>query len=392
MAILNSGWFYRLSYFEEIMRVPIEQALMYCGLARSSTSYYYLECPDPEQLKTVDIASIMPCSLFSQIRCKDDNTTLLIVNKWEPHHSIVGHIYEYVVKKFNIPPEKILLWSNSFDISTEVIRVAKEKNSTPIQNKTVVEFEEIASTAAALRKKFQFPKTLQDVEYNKKFLCFNRKFRPHRAMLVALMESRGLLGEGFLSISPEDFGKTWEDFYHISQRSQHVSTIIKQTLAENRNKIFNIGSLHLDMDDLSYHDLSIILQTNLKQVAHFYEKTYFSLVTETNYHKHIDPGRFLTEKIFKPIFFKHPFVLVTRPHTLKILKKLGYKTFEGIINEEYDQIEDDNDRMLAIVEEVDRLCNLTGADLTDFLSEARKICNYNFQLLCMKRKFAYSSQ
>jgi len=74
-------------------------------------------------------------------------------------------------------------------------------------------------------------------------------------------------------------------------------------------------------------------------------------------------------------------VLVSSPHTLKQLHSRGYKTFDGIIDESYDQIINDGDRMLAIVKEVKRLCSLQGKDLENFLTAAKEICEHNFQVL-----------
>jgi hypothetical protein len=87
---------------------------------------------------------------------------------------------------------------------------------------------------------------------------------------------------------------------------------------------------------------------------------------------------------------KHPFVLVTAPNSLQYLKKLGYKTFENIIDESYDNVIKDDERMFAIIREVQRLCNLKNQDLDAFLIEARKICDYNYQVLKNKVEFIHS--
>ena len=62
------------------------------------------------------------------------------------------------------------------------------------------------------------------------------------------------------------------------------------------------------------------------------------VVTETSY-----SGRknHLTEKIFKPIVLKQPFILVSNRGSLAYLRKYGFKTFEGIWDESYDTLPDD---------------------------------------------------
>jgi hypothetical protein len=62
------------------------------------------------------------------------------------------------------------------------------------------------------------------------------------------------------------------------------------------------------------------------------------LVTET-----VATGRrhHITEKTFKPIAMGMPFVIVGTKHSLKYLRSYGFRTFEGIWDESYDQAEDD---------------------------------------------------
>jgi hypothetical protein len=123
-----------------------------------------------------------------------------------------------------------------------------------------------------------------------------------------------------------------------------------------------------------------------------YEDTYFSLVSETIFfHKYRDweDSCFLSEKIFKAILFKHPFVLIATPNTLKYLKGLGYKTYSPVIDESYDSIEDNYLRMIAILKEVNRLCKLEGEALEDFLKYCRVIAEHNHNVLVNKKQFIY---
>jgi hypothetical protein len=69
------------------------------------------------------------------------------------------------------------------------------------------------------------------------------------------------------------------------------------------------------------------------------------------------------------------------------MQNIGYKTFGSIINEDYDKEENDCNRMLMIVDEVKRLCNLSDTELQSFLNEAKHITEYNYQVLLNKREF-----
>ena len=110
---------------------------------------------------------------------------------------------------------------------------------------------------------------------------------------------------------------------------------------------------------------------------------YFSLITETNYFKNYGQldGHFLTEKTFKAISGKHPFILVGRPGLVESLRTLGYKSFAPHINESYDWIEDDELRLEAIMNEVERLCNFTDIEWMDFQTNVQSIVEHNFNLI-----------
>ena len=79
--------------------------------------------------------------------------------------------------------------------------------------------------------------------------------------------------------------------------------------------------------------------------------------------------------------------MIAPPHSLELLRLLGYKTFDGIIDESYDTELDDGNRMLKIVDEVHRLCNLSESELDHFLAEARVICEHNYKVLTNKQIF-----
>ena len=81
----------------------------------------------------------------------------------------------------------------------------------------------------------------------------------------------------------------------------------------------------------------------------------------------------------------HPFVLSTVANSLPILRSLGYKTFSPYINETYDTIEDDGKRMTAIVDEVERLCNMDKNQTLEFIANVRPILAHNYNVLVAKK-------
>jgi len=98
--------------------------------------------------------------------------------------------------------------------------------------------------------------------------------------------------------------------------------------------------LPLTIDDFDNHANNSHQITMWKQAA----ESLVHVVTETSYY---GKKNHLTEKTFKPIVLRQPFILVSNQGSLAYLRKYGFKTFEGIWDESYDQLPDDK-RISAI--------------------------------------------
>lgn len=83
-----------------------------------------------------------------------------------------------------------------------------------------------------------------------------------------------------------------------------------------------------------------------------YNSTAYTVVTETNWDNHYS---FYTEKIVKPILAERLFVVFSGQHYLRNLRKLGFKTFNGIIDESYDDIRDPDQRYTMVCEQIQYL-------------------------------------
>jgi hypothetical protein len=101
---------------------------------------------------------------------------------------------------------------------------------------------------------------------------------------------------------------------------------------------FNDASLPRLFKDEGTQVMSSCWITNFNESA----DSVFYVPTETVYF-----GRrwHLTEKTFKPIALEMPFILVAPAGSLEYLRSYGFKTFNGIIDESYDEETDDIKRL-----------------------------------------------
>lgn len=106
-----------------------------------------------------------------------------------------------------------------------------------------------------------------------------------------------------------------------------------------------------------------------------YNRTHYSIVTETNYSNDFT---FYTEKIVKPILAKRLFVVIAGKNYLKNLQTLGFKTFNEVIDESYDNIDDDIQRWNLALDQIKNLCNLSPEYVKDSI---QAVVEHNYKLM-----------
>jgi len=106
-----------------------------------------------------------------------------------------------------------------------------------------------------------------------------------------------------------------------------------------------------------------------------YNQTAYSIVGETEW---VCGRFFLTEKTAKCLMSHRLFVMFSGQHWLRTFRDLGFKTFDSVIDESYDDIANSFERWAKAYAQVKYLCTL---DQTEVLNEIRPILEYNYDLL-----------
>jgi hypothetical protein len=106
-----------------------------------------------------------------------------------------------------------------------------------------------------------------------------------------------------------------------------------------------------------------------------YIDTYFSLVTETVFS---GSNSFRTEKIWKPIIMGHPWIAVANRGFYHDMHNMGFKTFNNVIDESFDLIDNPQDRIERIGSLIGDLC---ASNLSQFMLQCKDACIYNQQVV-----------
>jgi hypothetical protein len=108
-----------------------------------------------------------------------------------------------------------------------------------------------------------------------------------------------------------------------------------------------------------------------------YASTGIEIVLETLFDDH---RWHLTEKSLRPIACGKPFVLMATPGSLQYLRQYGFKTFDGLIDETYDSIQNPKQRLQAVVAEMKRISVLPVQQKTKLFSDLDSIAKFNKHL------------
>lgn len=93
-------------------------------------------------------------------------------------------------------------------------------------------------------------------------------------------------------------------------------------------------------DNINIRNKDDIHYSGFPYSVDLYKQTCISVILETNTHKNGDNFPDYSEKTYKAIINKHPFLMINEPNSLWMLKKYGFYTFEEYMqNPKYDLIE-----------------------------------------------------
>jgi hypothetical protein len=105
------------------------------------------------------------------------------------------------------------------------------------------------------------------------------------------------------------------------------------------------------------------------------QKAFVNLVTETVFYEN---RVHLTEKIFKPIVAKMPFLLLAGAGNLAYLRRYGFKTFGDYWDEGYDSIQNNADRFAAVVDALQQLCKRPHHELVSMKRDMAHVLEHNY--------------
>jgi hypothetical protein len=213
----------------------------------------------------------------------------------------------------------------------------------------------------------------KDRTITKKYITFNRltgNARVYRSFFVAELQKNKLLEHGHVSYSdvcPEH--GYYEENILASITTHNVSA---EYVLNARHQLDQIDfPLRIDQKHNQFIENDSMRINAIEECM----ESFLYVVTETCYW---DTKKHLTEKIFKPIITKQPFLLLACAHNLEYLRSYGFKTFRAWWDESYDTIQDPIQRLQAVVKIINDICAMSNERLEEILTEMQEVLDYNY--------------
>jgi hypothetical protein len=319
------------------------------------------------------------------------DSILLLDNMLEGFAHNIPWIYEQIVIKKNCPEEQIMLLSGCADIEKLVCEVAEKYNRKPIKSQWVLFWANSVMNDVHHQRRYLLNDTYLEQQYQYRiynhkrvYLNLNRRWRDHRISMTAMLYEKNLISMGYVSLNKADDGYTIEKYNYPALLNEHENDIESYSILENQQKNMHFFT-NLSVDKSTLIENEARLSDSIEQ---YYWDSVINLTSETNFYtslKHIhtsgrpanEPTRFFSEKVFKPILYIQPFILISVPKSLELLRELGFKTFHPYIDESYDDEWNDSLRMKKILREVEKLCSYSPEQIHEFLLSVKDICIHN---------------
>ena len=215
----------------------------------------------------------------------------------------------------------------------------------------------------------------------KLFLSFNRRFRQHRLNLSMAMNKHNLIERCYWALNKTD-PESPRPFLDEVDVNSNLYLELKPDDAVN---LYNKLPLVIDGET----EIGQMCADREMATRKFYTNSLISLVTETNFR---EPNVSLTEKSFKPVKEKHPFIIVGSAFSLQSMRELGFKTFSDFWDESYDTIQNHNQRMLAILNLCIEISKWDNNKILEFKRQVKPILDHNFNVICSKPEVGISEK
>lgn len=197
---------------------------------------------------------------------------------------------------------------------------------------------------------------------SKHYVFLSYRHHPMRSYFYYLLKTHDLLSKGVVS--------------HNRVTSNNVRVRSNTSILEQ---------IRSNLSSQEFHQFIEISKDKLFLESTISDPSYFAptdgaieVIAESTYDSGII---FFTEKTFKAILNKNIFLLLGSYQSLLFLQKLGFKTFDRIFDESYDNTVDPVLRFNKVFEQLKNICSYNLEDVIKIKNDNQDILDYNYNHL-----------
>ena len=320
--------------------------------------------------------------------CRTANGYILIDHSVEAFmsNSELSAMYAYFHHCHHVPMYKIIYLTGTVNAEAVYDSWAKQHNvpDDPDHRMKVIPYASSREIFSSYLKHGDNEGTLdtdEDYDVNhvpsKLFLSWNRRFRQHRIILALILEKLNVVERSLISFPKNNVERLTDSFIHNVENLDQPVTVYGHHAYQFEQEEINRFDMRLPLVIDGETDINKMCE-DFGFTREHYKNTLVSIVTETNFDA---VECTLTEKSFKPILHKHPFIIVGVPGALRGLRDLGFKTFGEFWNESYDDTQSPGDRMIKISNIISEIASWDENKIRDFRQKVKPILEHNYNLL-----------
>jgi len=335
---------------------------------------------------------VLPKSILDKVRSKEVYIAFFAITEEIDYDSITCHkkslksVIEDSCMNYNIPKEQILL-------------IACGNHALYLEG---LDLLHLNYYALELNYKIKlgymsFLKKLS-VKKEKHFICANSRIRPHRYHLVYELYRNDLLKHGYVSCQSFD---SWVAQFPSERFQENIDIITKKLQRDNVNvaefmTFYNTLPYNIDMlnDENAGENLSsswiahhpkslgrISQNDQLNHISTYYERAVMDIITESN--RSDKNVNFLSEKTFRTIMHKMPFIISGDRGIHNELTRHGFKLYDMLFDYSFDTYDSYIDRNIAIISQLKKYCNMPIEDFYNrtIQDDVQEVIEHNYKVL-----------
>ncbi len=191
----------------------------------------------------------------------------------------------------------------------------------------------------------------------KTYACLNKRIRFQRIWFYRYLYESGLLNKGLVSMNEFEKGPYfWE--------GETIDEDVMENMQKNLPLIVH-GKPNNEFDD-SFYINRFNDQISLD--------TFMTVISEAHC-ADSDQTMFLSEKTFKVIACRNPFMIMGNKDSMRKMREIGYRTFDGFIDEGYDGLPT-HERLQYIIESIRKVDNIK--DKLEWFKSMEDIIEHNY--------------